>query len=588
MNAERRTQNEELRKAGNLFFVLRSAFCVLHSIGHMSLLIQGGRLIDPSQRLDSKVDLLIEDGVISDVGRKLRSNGDTIDAGGLVVVPGFIDLHTHLREPGQEHKETIATGTRAAVAGGYTAVCAMANTVPPNDERAVTEMIIAEAARNGACRVYPIGAVSKGLKGEALAELADLRAAGCVAVSDDGKPVYNAQLMRRALEYSSMLGIPVIAHEEDPNLSDGGVMHEGYYSTLLGMGGIPAASEETLVARDVILARLTGAHLHIAHVSTAGAIDAIRAARRAGVKVTCEVTPHHIALTDEAVQSFSTNLKMNPPLRSSEHRRGADRRDRRRHDRRDRHRSRAAPLRREERRVRSRAVRSHRSGDGVRSLLRPPGALEGDRPLAPRRSSLLRAGPHLRSSGRHAAPRQSGRRDDRRRQHALPGHEHVPLARLELAVHRRDAARAGRRHGRRRSAALRHARRLRASCAEEEVAQMTTKRIVVVDDSAAFCDLWSKFIRERYAGTSPMSRPTHIPTTLSRRSTRHRPAHRRRGDAGHGRKEVRRIRAARRACLRAGSSSPRPTQRTSCTSASASAKPSPSSTRRIPSSRKRF
>src|SRR6184192_1628471 len=286
----------------------------------MNLLITNGRVIDPSQRIDAKMDLLIADGVIAETGRKLKASGETIDASNLVIVPGFIDLHTHLREPGQEHKETIATGTRAAVAGGFTAVCAMANTVPPNDERAVTEMIIAEAARNGSCRVYPIGAVSKGLKGEALAELADLRTAGCVAVSDDGKPVYNAQLMRRALEYCSMLGIPIVAHEEDANLNDGGVMHEGYFSTLLGMGGIPAASEETLVARDVILARLTQAKLHIAHLSTAGAIDAIRTARKSGVAVTCEVTPHHIALTDETVQSYSTNLKMNPPLRSKEHR----------------------------------------------------------------------------------------------------------------------------------------------------------------------------------------------------------------------------------------------------------------------------
>ncbi len=286
----------------------------------MNLLITGARLIDPSQELDATLDVLIEDGSIAKVDKKIKSNVETIDATGLVLTPGFIDLHTQLREPGQEHKETIATGTRAAVAGGYAAVCAMANTVPPNDERAVTEMVLAEAARNGWCRVYPVGAVSKGLKGEELAELADLRAAGCVAVSDDGKPVYNAQLMRRALEYCSMLGMPVVAHEEDANLNEGGVMHEGYISTLLGMRGIPAASEETLVARDVILARHTDAHVHIAHLSTAGAVDAVRRARAEGVKVTCEVTPHHIALGDDAVQSFSTNLKMNPPLRSAMHR----------------------------------------------------------------------------------------------------------------------------------------------------------------------------------------------------------------------------------------------------------------------------
>jgi len=286
----------------------------------MNLLITNGRVVDPSQGLDARLDILIEDGTIARVDKKIKANVKTIDASDLVVAPGFIDLHTHLREPGQEHKETIATGTRAAVAGGYTAVCAMANTVPPNDERAVTEMVVAEAARNGWCRVYPVGAVSKGLKGEELAELADLRAAGCVAVSDDGKPVYNAQLMRRALEYCSMLGMPVIAHEEDAHLNEGGVMHEGYYSTVLGMRGIPAASEETLVARDVILARLTSSHVHIAHLSTAGAVDAVRRARAAGVKVTCEVTPHHIALGDDVVQSFSTNLKMNPPLRSEQHR----------------------------------------------------------------------------------------------------------------------------------------------------------------------------------------------------------------------------------------------------------------------------
>ena len=287
----------------------------------MNLLIQNGRVVDPSQDLDTIADVWIEDGFLAGVGHKLKAPDsiERIDATGLVVTPGFIDLHTHLREPGHEHKETIRTGTLAAVAGGYTAVCAMANTLPPNDERAVTEMMIAEATRNGHCRVYPIGAVSKGLRGDELAEMADLHKAGCVGFSDDGKPVYNAQLMRRALEYSTMLKLPVIAHEEDHNLTEGGVMHEGYYSTVLGMAGIPAASEETLVARDVILAKMTGGHLHIAHLSTAGAVEAVRHARHAGVRVTCEVTPHHLSLTDQEVTSFSTYFKMNPPLRSQQH-----------------------------------------------------------------------------------------------------------------------------------------------------------------------------------------------------------------------------------------------------------------------------
>lgn len=287
-----------------------------------NLLIRNGRVIDPSQGLDARSDVLIENGAVSRLaaGIKVSEAIPTLDATGLIVSPGFIDLHTHLREPGQEHKETIESGTRAAVAGGFTAVCSMANTVPPNDVRAVTEMIRAEAQRNGFCRVYPIGAVSKGLLGEELAEMADLHAGGCVAFSDDGKPIRNAQLMRRALEYSGMLGLPLVAHEQDPDLTEGAAMHEGFYSTLLGLRGMPAAAEELMVARDVILAELSGGHLHIAHVSTAGGVEAVRRAKQRGLRVTCEVTPHHLALTDEAVQSYSTDFKMNPPLRSEKHR----------------------------------------------------------------------------------------------------------------------------------------------------------------------------------------------------------------------------------------------------------------------------
>lgn len=287
----------------------------------MNLLIRNGHVVDPAGGVDDVRDVLIEEGLISKIGTSVKApkGVESVDASGRIVIPGLIDLHTHLREPGQEHKETIATGTRAAVAGGYTAICAMANTHPPNDERAVTEMIVAEARRNGSCRVYPVGAVSKGLAGEALAEYADLREAGCVALSDDGKPVMNSLLMRNALAYASMLGLPVIAHEEDEHLAAGGVMHEGYVSTVLGMTGIPAVAEEAMTARDVLLAELTGAHLHIAHISTRGAIDAVRAARARGVRVTCEVTPHHLVLRDEDVRSFSTNLKMKPPLRSQDH-----------------------------------------------------------------------------------------------------------------------------------------------------------------------------------------------------------------------------------------------------------------------------
>ncbi|HLC43032.1 MAG TPA: dihydroorotase [Methylomirabilota bacterium] len=284
----------------------------------MNLVLKGGRVIDPANGVDQVQDLLIQDGKIAKLGKGLKAVNGTqvIDASGKIVCPGFIDLHVHLREPGFEYKETVKSGTRAAAAGGFAAVCCMANTDPVNDNRSVTDYILAKARIEGSVRVYPIGAVTRGLKGEELAELAELAEAGCVAFSDDGKPVMNTRLLRYAMEYTLPFGIPVISHAEDHHLAAGGVMHEGVVSTELGLSGIPAAAEEVMVARDICLAELTGAHLHIAHVSTAGAVRLIRDAKARGIKVTAEVTPHHLLLTDESVQSYDGNFKVNPPLRT--------------------------------------------------------------------------------------------------------------------------------------------------------------------------------------------------------------------------------------------------------------------------------
>jgi len=284
----------------------------------MSLLIRNGRVIDPATAVDAVQDVLVAGDRIERLGRDLPApDGATVvDAAGKVVCPGFVDIHVHLREPGFEYKETVASGTRAAAAGGFTAVCCMANTHPVNDNRSITDYIRARAATDGAVRVYPIGAVTRGLGGKELAELAELAEAGCVAFSDDGRCVMNAALYRRAMEYTLPFGAPVISHAEDEHLADGGAMHEGVVSTELGMPGVPAAAEDVMVARDILLAELTGAHLHIAHLSTAGAVRLVREARARGVHVTAEVTPHHLLLTDEAVRSFDANTKMNPPLRS--------------------------------------------------------------------------------------------------------------------------------------------------------------------------------------------------------------------------------------------------------------------------------
>ncbi len=282
------------------------------------LLLRNGRVIDPANKVDAVQDLLVEGGVITQVGSGLETPEGTevVDATGKVVCPGFIDIHVHLREPGHEYKETVATGTRAAAAGGFTAVCSMANTEPVNDNGSITEYILDRARAEGRVHVYPIGAVSRGLRGEELSELAELAEAGCVAFSDDGRCVMNAALYRRAMEYTLPFGTPLISHAEDQTLSMGTAMNEGVVSTELGLPGVPAAAEDVMVARDIILAELTGAHVHIAHLSTAGAVRLVREAKSRGIRVSAEVTPHHLVLTDEAVRSFDANTKMNPPLRS--------------------------------------------------------------------------------------------------------------------------------------------------------------------------------------------------------------------------------------------------------------------------------
>jgi dihydroorotase len=284
----------------------------------MTTLIRGGRVVDPANSVDAVQDVLLQDGKVAKLGATLTAPAGTtlIDAAGKLVCPGFIDMHVHLREPGHEYKETVATGTRAAAAGGFTAVCCMANTSPVNDNRSITDYILAKARSEGVVRVYPIGAVTRGLGGKELAELAELAEAGCVAFSDDGTCVMNAELYRRAMEYTLPFAAPVISHAEDHTLSKGGCMHEGVVSTELGLPGIPAAAEDVMVARDILLAELTGAHVHIAHLSTAGAVRLVRDAKARGVRVTAEVTPHHLLLTDEAVRAWDANTKMAPPLRT--------------------------------------------------------------------------------------------------------------------------------------------------------------------------------------------------------------------------------------------------------------------------------
>jgi dihydroorotase len=286
------------------------------------ILIHGGWVIDPSRGADGVADVYLEEGKVASVGRDIGSPDDALvlNATGKVVTPGFIDLHVHLREPGQEDVETVSTGAMAAAAGGFSAVCAMPNTDPVTDNQAAVGFIVSQAQRAGKARVYPIGAISLGQMGRQLAEFGELVGAGAVAVSDDGKPVVSSHLMRTALEYARTFSIPVADHCEDPTLSTGGAMHEGIVSTRLGLKGIPSAAEEIMVARDILLAELTGGHIHLCHMSTRGSVDLIRRAKDKGIRVTAEACPHHFTLTHEQCEGYNTNAKMNPPLREPEDR----------------------------------------------------------------------------------------------------------------------------------------------------------------------------------------------------------------------------------------------------------------------------
>jgi dihydroorotase len=285
------------------------------------ILIKGGRVISPAQKLDKTCDILIEKGKISAIGKGLDAKGaDVIDAAGKLVTPGLVDIHVHLRDPGLEYKEDIASGTLSAVTGGFTAVACMPNTNPVNDNQTVTNYILTKAAKEGHCRVFPIASITKGLKGESLTEMGELKELGVCAVSDDGRPVSNPQLMRRAMEYARPFDMTIISHAEDLDLVGSGVMNEGSVSTELGLKGIPWVAEDAATSREAMLAEFTGAHLHVAHVSTKGSIDIVRQAKKRGVNITCEAAPHHFTLTDEAVRGYNTNAKMNPPLRTAEDR----------------------------------------------------------------------------------------------------------------------------------------------------------------------------------------------------------------------------------------------------------------------------
>ncbi len=287
----------------------------------MKLLIKNGRVIDPASKTDETLDILIENGQIAAIDSRIDiKDAEIVDASRLVVAPGFIDMHVHLREPGQEYKEDIASGSLAAARGGFTSICCMPNTRPPNDNSGITEYLLTEAKKRAVVNIFPIAAITRGLAGEELTDMADLSQAGAVAFSDDGQPLSNSLVMRRALEYSLLLDKLIIDHCEDKNLSAGGAMHEGEISIRLGLPGIPAAAEEIMIARDLILAESTRSRIHIAHISTKGGIELVRLAKKKGINITAEVTPHHLILSDEYLVNYDPNFKVNPPLRSQEHR----------------------------------------------------------------------------------------------------------------------------------------------------------------------------------------------------------------------------------------------------------------------------
>jgi len=291
----------------------------------LKLVIRNGRVVDPKNKIDKKADILIENGKVIKIGESSKFRpGDvtrstiTIDAAGKVVTPGLVDMHTHLREPGREDEETIASGTRAAAQGGFTSICCMPNTQPVIDSVSGVKFILSTASQEGVVNVYPIGSITKERKGKELAEIGKMRIAGIVGISDDGKPVMNAQIMRRALEYAKMFNLPVISHCEDLDLSTGGVMNEGFTSTVLGLKGIPRQAEEIMVARDIALAELTGGKLHLAHITTRRSVELIRQAKKKRIKVTCETAPHYFSLSEEDVRGYDTNTKINPPLRTKD------------------------------------------------------------------------------------------------------------------------------------------------------------------------------------------------------------------------------------------------------------------------------